>query len=154
MADHVSESKRSQIMASVKSKNTQPERKVRSLLHGIGYRFLLHDNRLPGKPDIILPKYTAVIFINGCFWHGHGCNLSKKVPETQKDFWNDKFTRNRLRDLANTEELLSQGWRVCTVWECALKRQYRLPDDRLLAKIDRWLKSKKRRLEISGLNRY
>lgn len=105
-------------MASVKSKNTKPEKIVRSLLHGLGYRFRIHKKDLPGNPDIVLPKYKTVLFVHGCFWHQHeGCPKSVR-PQSRKDFWNTKLNENITRDKANLEKLRRFGWDVHVIWEC------------------------------------
>lgn len=122
MADRFSTEKRSDIMSRVRSRDTKAERRVRSFLHLLGYRFRLHRRDLPGRPDIVLPGYRAVIFVHGCFWHQHpGCSKAK-VPETDREKWATKLARNVERDRANIEALRSSGWRVATVWECSLKR--------------------------------
>src|SRR5690606_29813490 len=106
-------------------KNTKPELTIRKMLHSRGYRFRLHQKGLPGKPDIILPKYRAVLFVNGCFWHGHRCPLFK-WPQTRTDFWRAKITGNIQRDQRNWELLLNMGWRVCVIWECSIKKNTQL----------------------------
>lgn len=109
---------RSRIMSRVRSKNTGPELAVRSLLHSMGYRFRLHRKDLPGHPDIVLPKHRTVVFVHGCFWHGHeGCKRSAR-PTSNAAFWNSKIDRNITRDAAAAAELRSSGWKVLTVWEC------------------------------------
>lgn len=120
MTDVVDPKTRSRMMAGIKGKNTRPEILVRSALHKRGFRFKLHDKTLPGKPDLVLPKYKAIINIHGCFWHGHDCKFFK-VPSTRTDFWLAKINGNRSRDSAQRKVLLEQGWRVLTVWECALR---------------------------------
>lgn len=121
MVDSLSLEKRSWNMSRIKGKDTEPELIVRSLLHKAGYRFRLHRNDLPGKPDLTLPKYKTVIFVHGCFWHRHeGCKLSY-VPKTRTDFWQKKFASNIRRDKKNIKELEILGWRVITVWECETK---------------------------------
>jgi len=107
-------------MAAVKNKNTAPEIIVRKALHRLGYRFRLHRRALPGNPDIVLPRYRAVIFVHGCFWHGHDCRRGKR-PSTRTDFWNAKLDRNLERDRKNAELLKELGWRVLVVWECETK---------------------------------
>lgn len=151
MADHVSEAKRSAIMASVAGKNTQPEHFIRKLLFGMGYRFRLHDKKLPGKPDIVLKKYNAIILVNGCFWHGHTCHLFKGLPKTKTDFWQAKISKNKSRDLSNISKLQSLGWRTCIVWECALKRKHRLSTDSIVELLEGWLNSTDQTLEIYGI---
>ena len=102
-------------------KNTKPELIVRSLLHNMGYRFRLHRNELPGKPDIILPKYKKIIFVHGCFWHGHiDCPRAKR-PTTNKKFWNEKLNKNIERDKVTLNNLKQLGWDVLTVWTCEVK---------------------------------
>ncbi|MEA3221596.1 MAG: DNA mismatch endonuclease Vsr [Thermodesulfobacteriota bacterium] len=119
--DVFSREKRSQIMSRVSGKNTKPELVVRSLLHNMGYRFRLHRNDLPGKPDITLPKYKKIIFVHGCFWHGHiDCPRAKR-PTTNKIFWNEKLNKNIERDKITVNNLKSLGWDVLTVWTCEVK---------------------------------
>ena len=126
MADKVSRKNRSHIMAQVKSTNTLPEIAVRSLLHRMGFRFTLHNERLPGKPDICLPKYRTVIFVHGCFWHRHrGCKRAT-TPTSNTAYWSQKFSRNIARDKKNARLLTRQGWNVILVWECQLKNPERL----------------------------
>lgn len=108
-------------MSLVSDKNTKPETVVRSLLHRIGYRFRLHKKDLPGKPDITLPKYKKVIFVHGCFWHGHvGCSRSKR-PATNRDFWREKLDKNIERDKVTVNALNQLGWEVLVVWSCEVK---------------------------------
>jgi len=113
--------KRSQIMAKIKGKDTKPEKTVRSLLHKMGYRFRLHRSDLPGNPDIVLPKHRKVIFVHGCFWHGHkNCPRSKR-PATNKKFWNEKLSKNIKRDIFNQKKLKEMGWLTLIIWECEMK---------------------------------
>ena len=122
MPDIYSKSKRSQIMSKISGKETKPEIIVRKYLFSKGFRFRKNDKRLPGKPDIVLSKYRTVIFVHGCFWHGHDCKAGK-LPKTRKDFWNKKISDNRKRDFRNIMEMQEQGWRVIIVWECDLKNK-------------------------------
>lgn len=109
-------------MVANKSKDTKPEILVRKLLHALGYRFRLCRKDLPGKPDIVLPKYRTVIFVHGCFWHQHaGCKAASR-PSTNVEFWEKKFARNRERDARVEAELAALGWRVIVIWECEVKR--------------------------------
>ena len=108
-------------MGRVKGRNTRPEKLVRSLLHGMGYRFRLQRADLPGRPDIVLPKYRTVIFVHGCYWHRHDCPNGKRLPKTRLDFWIPKLEGNRLRDVKNQEKLVQMGWKVLILWECMLK---------------------------------
>lgn len=112
---------RSYNMSRIRGKNTKPEMKLRSLLHGEGYRFRLHDPRLPGKPDIVLPKYRTAIFVNGCFWHRHeGCRYCS-TPRTREEFWKKKFSETVLRDKKKIQQLEESGWKALIIWECELK---------------------------------
>lgn len=121
MVDSVSVAVRSRMMAGIKSANTMPERKVRSLLHGMGLRFRLHRTDLPGKPDIVLPRHETVVFVHGCFWHRHkGCKFAYR-PKSREEFWHDKFAANIARDIKVQKQLQGLGWRVLTVWECELR---------------------------------
>lgn len=116
-----SKEKRSAVMRSVKSKDTKPELAVRRFLYSRGYRYRKNDMRLPGTPDIVLKKYRVVIFVNGCFWHGH--DVDGRIPKTNVQYWTAKIERNKKRDCENKKKLLRMGWRVITIWECQLKSQ-------------------------------
>ena len=112
---------RSRNMAAIRGRNTSPERRVRSLLHGLGYRFRLHRRDLPGSPDIVLPKYRTVVFVHGCFWHRHpGCRYTT-TPKTRADFWARKFEQNIERDERQQLQLREMGWSVMVIWECELR---------------------------------
>lgn len=108
-------------MAAIKGKNTKPEILVRTLLHSMGFRFRLHRKELPGKPDIVLPKYNAVIFVHGCFWHCHNCRFGRVQPATRSEFWTAKRQSNVDRDRRNKVALRALGWRVMAIWECETK---------------------------------
>jgi DNA mismatch endonuclease (patch repair protein) len=125
MTDRVTEEQRSRNMAAVRSSDTTPERAVRSILHRLGLRFRLHQRSLPGTPDIVLKRHGIVVFMHGCFWHGHDCPRGK-VPSARPEFWLPKLQRNRERDRANVASLRKLGWRVLTVWECELREPKRL----------------------------
>jgi len=127
-------------MSGIKGKNTKPELLIRKALFAKGFRYKLHDKKLPGKPDLVFPKYKAVISIQGCFWHGHNCHLFK-WPTTNEDFWKTKINRNKVVDERNRTELLNGGWRILEVWECALKGSKKLDFDNLLNLIISWLKT-------------
>lgn len=124
--DVFSREKRSQIMSRVSGKNTKPELVVRSLLHKMGYRFRLHRKDLPGKPDITLPKYKKVIFVHGCFWHGHtDCPRSKR-PTTNGKFWREKLDKNRERDKTSVNNLKELDWDILVVWTCEVNDMFKL----------------------------
>ena len=150
MADIVTPEKRSQMMAGIKGKNTKPELVIRSGLHALGYRYRIHVKTLPGKPDLVFPKYKAVLFVHGCFWHGHDCHLFK-WPSSRVDFWLTKINRNKEIDQISIEKLKLSGWRVCTIWECALKGKTRRPLADVIEGCSQWLLSDKDLLEIRGL---
>jgi DNA mismatch endonuclease (patch repair protein) len=120
MADTLTKAERSALMARIRGTNTKPEVFVRSALHRAGFRFRIHSRALPGRPDIVLPKHRTVVFVHGCFWHRHGCTLSSE-PATRRAFWREKFARNVERDRRTAAALRRAGWRVLTVWECALR---------------------------------
>ena len=108
---------RRRIMQSVGQKHTGPELAVRRLAHGLGFRFTLHRNDLPGRPDIVFPARKKVVFVHGCFWHGHGCSKGR-LPKTRPEYWEPKLSRNKERDATNLKELKRLGWRALTVWKC------------------------------------
>jgi len=112
---------RSAVMARVKGRDTKPELKVRRLVHAMGYRFRLHRRDLPGSPDLVFPGRKAVIFVHGCFWHGHHCPRGSRKPKQNADYWSAKIARNVTRDAQAVSALEAAGWRVLTVWECTLK---------------------------------
>lgn len=114
---------RRRTMQAVKSKDTSPEMLVRRMLHARGYRYRLHRKELPGNPDLVFPSRKKLIFVHGCFWHGHDCARGARVPKTNTDYWLGKVGRNRARDLRNRNQLETAGWEVLTLWECELKDQ-------------------------------
>lgn len=115
-------------MSRIRGQDTKPEVLLRKALHASGFRYRLHDKRLPGKPDLVLPHYKAVVFVHGCFWHCHpGCKASH-VPKTNAAFWESKFSRNVARDARNVNELMALGWRVFTVWECSTNTKAKAGD--------------------------
>ena len=128
MADKLNPSQRSHCMSKIRGKNTKPEILVRKGLHARGFRFRLHDKRLPGRPDIVLPKYGVAIMVNGCFWHGHkGCRNATK-PKSNVEFWEAKIARNLHRDEVTNAHLEALEWHVITVWECELRTGSQLED--------------------------
>ena len=138
MADVHTTEQRARNMRAVRSRNTDPEITVRKILFASGFRFRLHVRTLPGVPDIVLPKHRAVIFVHGCFWHGHDCHLFK-IPQTRTDFWMGKIAGNRERDLRHGALLRSAGWRVMTVWECAVRGRLRHAPDEVGDILSAWL---------------
>lgn len=116
---------RSRIMRAVKGRDTGPEMIVRKLAHGMGYRFRLHRADLPGKPDLAFPSRRAVIFVNGCFWHGHACKRGARVPKTNRAYWTKKIERNVTRDSETLARLKAMGWRALVVWECEIANRER-----------------------------
>lgn len=127
-------------MRAIGRANTRPELIVRKALHAAGLRFKLHVRSLPGTPDIVLPRHRCVVFVHGCFWHGHGCHLFK-IPSTRTDFWLEKIGVNRVRDVATTSNLIEGGWRVMAIWECAIKGPHRLPAEEIAGLTLRWIQS-------------
>lgn len=136
-------------MSGIRGRNTRPELTIRKHLHKHGFRYRLHDRKLPGKPDIVLPRYQAVILVHGCFWHGHDCHLFR-WPSSNEAFWREKITRNRNVDERAVMMLHENNWRVLKIWECALKGRQRWPTDLLVDNIVRWLKHSDRSHEIAG----
>jgi DNA mismatch endonuclease (patch repair protein) len=134
MTDPFSKEKRSWIMSRVRGRDTKPEMVVRSVVHRMGFRFRLHRRDLPGNPDVVLPRYHEVIFVHGCFWHGHrGCPRSKR-PTTNEEFWSKKLDGNIKRDRRFRRVLRETGWKVLVVWECETRKP-----DKLLRKLERFL---------------
>ena len=121
MSDIFSSQKRSDIMSKISGKNTKPEILVRKFLFSKGFRYRINVKTLPGKPDIVLPKYKTVIFINRCFWHGHNCKKGK-LPSSNIDFWKEKISNNKLRDDKNSDLLIKLGWKVIIIWQCEVSK--------------------------------
>ena len=138
--DALSPAHRSWNMSRIRGRNTAPELKVRSALHRAGFRFRLHRKNLPGTPDIVLPRFRTVIFVHGCFWHGHDCYVFK-MPSTNSEFWKIKINTNKSNDLKNYDLLLVSGWRVITIWECAIKGKLRLDFNTLISSVCDFLKN-------------
>lgn len=139
----------SRMMSGIRGKDTKPEPVIRQGLHALGFRYRLHDRNLPGRPDLVLPRRRAVIQIHGCFWHGHDCPLFR-WPQTRQEFWRAKIGRNVERDREVNEALDREGWRVLTVWECALKGRGRIGADATVTRAAAWLRSEARTGEIRG----
>lgn len=136
-------------MSGIRGSDTRPEMLVRRQLHALGFRYRLHDRKLPGKPDIVLPRYSAAILVNGCFWHRHNCHLFK-WPKSRPEFWRAKIQGNVERDIRNMQALKSSGWRVGVIWECALKGRTRKPPDVVATECAIWLRGTDPELEIRG----
>ena len=139
------------MMSGIKSKNTRPETLIRKALFSKGFRYRINVTQLPGKPDLVLKKHNAVIFINGCFWHLHNCHLFK-WPSSRAEFWKKKITENSNRDKNNIEKLLNNGRRVLIIWECSVKGKTRLVFDDMIDEIESWLNSEQKFKEIEGNN--
>lgn len=151
MADIKSSEARSKNMSAIKSANTRPEIKIRKALFAKGYRYRLHDKKLPGKPDIVLPKYNTIIFINGCFWHGHkNCYLYKQ-PANNREFWGQKIEANRKRDEEVIGMLLDKKWKVLVIWECSIKGRYKLPFKEVIHRIEEFIHSDESYAEIRSI---
>lgn len=128
------------MMAAIKSKDTRPELIIRKALFARGYRYRIHDRKIPGKPDLVFRKFNAVIFVNGCFWHGHDCHLFK-WPSTRQEFWRDKIQGNIDRDQKNVTTCHNLGLRSLILWECALKGKYKKSLEDVISQITNWLES-------------
>ncbi|KAF0843428.1 T/G mismatch-specific endonuclease [Methylovorus glucosotrophus] len=133
-------------MSGIRGANTKPELQIRKALHRLGFRFRLHVRNLPGKPDIVLPRYNAVVFVHGCFWHGHACHLFK-LPGTRQDFWKEKIFRNQQNDKKAADALSKGGWRVAVVWECAIRGSGK--DVAAIGlRLAEWIRSEKQTIEV------
>ncbi|MFQ5642324.1 MAG: very short patch repair endonuclease [Thiogranum sp.] len=149
MTDVVDRETRSRMMSGIRGKNTRPELVIREALFAKGLRYRLHVKDLPGKPDLVFPKYKAVIFIHGCFWHHHDCHLFK-WPSTRPEFWKKKIDRNVEVDKRNYAALKAEKWRILTVWECAIKGKTKLCFESVIDEIVKWLKTENKDKEIEG----
>lgn len=149
MADVHTEAIRSRNMAAIRSANTKPELILRHALFARGFRYRLHDKRLPGRPDLVFPKYAAVVLIHGCFFHGHECQTFR-WPATRRDFWREKIEGNRARDGVTVAKLSEKGWRVLVVWECALRGRTRMSLHELVKSVANWLLQSGASQSISG----
>jgi len=149
MADVVDKETRSRMMSGIRAKNTKPEMVVRRGIFRRGFRYRIHVRSLPGRPDLVLPRYGAVVFVHGCFWHRHDCELFR-WPQSKKVFWRKKLDRNAKLDRLAIQSLREAGWRVLVVWECAIKGHNRGNIPRMLTAMERWLKSRSPFRELSG----
>lgn len=150
MTDVHDQKTRSRNMAAIRGRDTKPERLLRSALHRAGYRFRVH-SPLPGKPDLAMKKYRAVLFLHGCFWHMHDCPRFKQPGGDKAEFWRNKLARNAERDREVTGILLDSGWRQFVVWECALIGKGKLDLPKVVDSIEAWLRSDAETGEISGV---
>lgn len=137
-------------MSGIRGKDTKPEMLVRKGLHARGFRFRLHAADVPGKPDLVLPRYHALVFVHGCFWHSHDCHLFR-MPTTRTDFWKAKLERNCQRDAEVGEALRSAGWRILVIWECALKGKFRLDPEDVFDRAEVWIRGSSDNNEIEGV---
>lgn len=150
MPDIVDSKTRSRMMSGIRGRNTRPELLIRKALHARGFRYRLDAKDVLGKPDILLPRYRAAIFVHGCFWHGHRCILVKKPVDTNGAFWAAKIARNRERDAEVREAVAGSRWRQLTIWECALRGKHRLDFEALIDRIALWIRGGERFLELEG----
>ncbi|WP_372741993.1 very short patch repair endonuclease [Neptunomonas sp.] len=149
MTDVHDKATRSRNMAAIKGQGTKPEIWLRKRLHAAGFRYRLNVRTLPGKPDIVLPKYQAVILIHGCFWHMHHCPAFR-LPKTRTDWWEEKLSANHKRDIEKHNQLVNAGWRILTIWECAIKGRYRINEALLLSLVKDWIISGTTSAELKG----
>lgn len=147
--DIVDSATRSRMMSGIRSRDTRPEMVIRRGLHARGYRYRLHSRRLPGKPDLVFKSRRAVIFVHGCFWHGHTCHLFK-WPSTRAAWWRTKIEANRARDASVREQIADMGWRQLRVWECALKGVNRRTPDIVVEEVATWLEGDESDCDIRG----
>lgn len=147
--DVLSPEQRQRNMRSIRGRDTKPEMLIRRGLHAAGLRYHLHAKKLPGRPDIVFPRYRAVIFVHGCFWHGHNCPLFR-LPATRTEFWTAKITGNRARDECAAAALLADGWRVFTVWECCLKGPSRRPLEEVISECAAFVRSDVQQCSLAG----
>ena len=146
MPDKFSRETRSRMMSGIKNKNTKPELLIRSELFRKGFRYTLHNGKLPGKPDLVLKKYSAAILINGCFWHGHNCKYFK-WPKSNQEFWKSKINGNIQNDIIIKEKLRTMGYRICIFWECVTRDEALFYKN--MTKLIKWLHGNRKTLEIS-----
>ncbi len=137
-------------MSSIRGKDTKPEMVIRRALHAHGIRYRLHAKGLPGRPDLVLRKYRAVIFVHGCFWHGHDCPMFR-LPGSRTDYWKAKIDRNRERDREVMAVLAERGWRRLTVWECSLRGKQKRPIEEVIQLTADWLRGSVEDFEIRGI---
>nr|WP_301178445.1 very short patch repair endonuclease [Pseudomonas putida] len=151
LVDIVDAVTRSRMMSGIKGKNTSPELIIRKALHARGFRFRIHTAHLPGKPDLILPKFKAAIFVHGCFWHGHNCRYFKP-PKTRTDFWMGKIEKNKVRDAMQIAKLNEAGWRTLIIWECAIRKMKSENSTSLIDTVTAWLSQNSTSRELDEQN--
>lgn len=149
MADVLTPEQRRLNMSRIRGRDTAPELLLRKSLHAAGFRYRLHARELPGRPDMVFPRFRAAIFVHGCFWHGHDCPMFK-LPGTRQEFWSAKIVGNRQRDQRKASELEAAGWRILTVWECSLRGPARRPLGEVTGCCSAFLKTGEIRCELSG----
>ena len=137
------------MMSGIRSKDTKPEMIIRKALYARGYRYRLHSSKVQGKPDIIMRKYNAVIFIHGCFWHGHDCKLFR-LPKTRTAFWENKIGTNQKRDREVISTLQKEGWRIAVIWECAMRGKGKMDFENMMDILTEWIESDSKKLELRG----
>ena len=147
--DIVDTLKRSSMMSGIKNKDTTGELLIRKSLHRLGFRYQLHRKDMPGKPDLVFPKFKALIFVNGCFWHAHNCHLFK-WPSSRPEFWQQKINSNKVRDEINLEKLTDLGWKTLVIWECALKGKTRRDLNEVIHTAANWIQYDSLNAEIEG----
>jgi DNA mismatch endonuclease, patch repair protein len=154
MADVVDAATRSRMMSKIRSQDTKPELLVRRHLHARGLRYVLGGAGLPGRPDLVFPRWRVAVFVHGCFWHWHACHLSR-LPASNRKFWRAKLNRNQTRDAVSLLSLLSAGWRVATIWECSLRGTVALQQlNRKMDVLSNWIKSPRTRKRVLELPAY
>lgn len=149
MADIVDRATRSRMMSGIRGQGTRIELSVRKALFARGFRYHINDRRLPGKPDVVFPKHHAVIFVHGCYWHGHDCPLFC-LPLSNREFWETKIGANRARDVRTLQALRDLGWRVAVVWECALRGRGKLGLEEVTRRLENWLPGDQEEITIQG----
>ncbi|NWE26812.1 very short patch repair endonuclease [Pseudomonas gingeri] len=151
MVDVLTSEQRRLNMSRIRGRDTKPELLIRRGLHARGFRYRVQDKKLPGRPDLVFPRYHAVIFVHGCFWHGHDCPMFK-LPATRQEFWNQKIMSNRARDERVTAVLIELGWRIANVWECSIRGPAKLKNDDVITACQNFLRSREINiLNISGI---
>ena len=150
MPDIVNSATRSRMMSGIRSGNTKPEIMIRKSLRACGFRYRLHVRDVPGTPDMVFPRRRAVVFVNGCFWHGHDCPLFR-VPTTRTEFWAEKIEHNRKRDFRVQQELKQAGWRALTIWECSIRGRKSIGLPRVVTAASSWLETGDGNLDIRGV---